>query len=351
MKSQIDGQLRREQAKQQAGEMHPCQLQEPVGRTAIPCQDFEAHQENAVTIGSNVQKPAEIERVSIGYVLMAIITCILNGFNISQRIFKIRQTKDPKMKSLLKRDLPWFSGALFQSSRSNSNIIQTNFIILDIDHVDKPEELKAKAIEQLHRSLKCAFRSPGDGVKLLFGLSQPIIDNSYKAVFRYLSADATAKLGVTIDKNASSRSQACFLSYDPLLIMNPRFVPLAVEEAAAAIKTAESMAKAEKRTPLTSTCNARAIDPWEYENEIDLATELSKHLIIQGYIEYGDWVKYGMALKATFGNAGRSLFLMFADNPYYNDSIEQLSMMWDSFNNIHNLSFGSLLFIAEKYGW
>lgn len=342
-----------EQAKQQAEEQHPSQLQKPVCRAAILCQDFEAHQANAATIGSNVQKPAEIERVSIGYVLMAIITGFLNGINISHRICKIRQCQDPKLKSSLKRELPWFSGALFQSSRSNSNIIQTNFIILDIDHVDKPEELKAKAIEQLHRSLKCAFRSPGDGIKLLYAFCEPIsLNSNFDAVYKYLATDASEKLGVKVDKNASSRSQACFFSYDPLLIMNPLFVPLEIEETLATVKAAESMAKAEKRTPLVPSPRLTgAVDTFDYENDFDLVTELCKHLIIQGYIEYGDWVKFGMALKATFGNAGRSLFLMFADNPYYNDSIEQLSKMWDSFQNIHNLSFGSLLFIAEKYGW
>lgn len=309
-------------------------------------------QANAATIGSNVQKPAEIERVSIGYVLMAIITGILNGFNIYHRICKIRQCQDPKLKSSLKRELPWFSGALFQSSRSNSNIIQTNFIILDIDHVDKPEELKMKALEQLHRSLKCAFRSPGDGVKLLFGLSKPIIDNSYEAVFRYLAMDASEKLGVMVDKNASSRSQACFFSHDPLLIMNPHFVPLAVEEAVAAIKAAESKSASVKKSQLVPSPRlARAVEPYDCESDYDLARELCAHMIAQGYIERDDWIKFGMSLKGSFGEAGRSLFLMFADNPFYNDTIEQLNKMWNSFHNIHNLSFGSLLFIAEKYDW
>jgi putative DNA primase/helicase len=71
---------------------------------------------------------------------------------------------------------------------------------------------------------------------------------------------------------------------------------------------------------------------------------------------YADYFTVGGAIAATFGEKGLEIFEKFSENPHYNDSREKVRRDYEGFLNGAKqrdgsiYGFGSLLFIAKKYG-
>ena len=138
------------------------------------------------------------------------------------------------MAKVLKKRLPVFCGSTFRHSttektnRTYAKLINTNYLILDIDHMTAPEDVEGYAItdfmkdmeecdELIYRTCMFGFKSPsGDGMKLIYRLSRPVEDTGYyKRVFQHMCRELTKSTGLVADKSGSDQTRACFVSYDP----------------------------------------------------------------------------------------------------------------------------------------
>jgi hypothetical protein len=144
-------------------------------------------------------------------------------------IQEIRSETDSDKKQKLKRNLPYFNMGMFKNNqRKNNNIISTEFMIFDFDHVSNINEKK----NQLKNDLRvfCVFISPsGDGLKVICRLEKAINDSeNYKRLYKLHATDIGCHLGEKED-HTSDVSRACFISYDPELYLNQYAVPLNVD--------------------------------------------------------------------------------------------------------------------------
>ena len=319
-----------------------------IADSIIADSDFERRKDNAVTGGTNIKKSTSVHHIVIGSIFEYIMLGNTENTDVRSIVEQIRNAQCAKERNELKLRLPWFSGALFsKDGRKDESFRQLNFLILDVDHVEDQEEMKKKAIELLDPSLKAAFRSPSDGIKLIYALSEPIKDRDlYRYVWTYLTEDISSKLGLSADMNASGISQATYLSYDPNLALNPNQVPLDIDKMRA-LKDAQD----KKKTKMLEQQNRKIEAYYPGSRDYEFAHLICKHLISQGEIKYLDWIIIGMALKARFGEGGRELFQLFANNPCYNDSIEFIDKKWNSFGSVRKITYGSLVHVAKQYGW
>lgn len=108
--------------------------------------------------------------------------------------------------------------------RRIENISVVNYIVLDIDHLTDfdgkiPDSIKADD------SVLMAFISPsGEGIKVIFRLSEPLISiQGFQVAYREFAEKFGVKVGLTgfIDLKTSDVSRACFLSYDANVYYNP----------------------------------------------------------------------------------------------------------------------------------
>lgn len=135
------------------------------------------------------------------------------------------RTLDPRIYADKKRQLPYFTTSLFYPPyRRKDNFVNTQFFIIDFDHVsDQPEQ-----VQQLKNqffqcpTVKAIFISPGgDGLKLLFELSEPISDAPlYSAFYKVFASRLAQELQATqwLDSVTHDVTRATFVSYDPDLL-------------------------------------------------------------------------------------------------------------------------------------
>ncbi|GCD77312.1 hypothetical protein JCM31826_07940 [Thermaurantimonas aggregans] len=143
------------------------------------------------------------------------------------QILNLRRIRalDPRIYSEKKRQLPFFTTSLFNPPyRRKENFVNTQFFIIDFDHVsDHPEQLQQiKSQFFQHPTVKAIFMSPGaDGLKLIFELAEPLSDAPLYAAFYKIFATrfATEHQAMQwLDRATHDVSRATFLSYDPDLL-------------------------------------------------------------------------------------------------------------------------------------
>jgi hypothetical protein len=333
---------------------------------------FKRLQSELITIGMDVRKPQQIARIPIEEGIRFIRNGRIGKKDIRELILRIRCTHDAEKRRALKDKLPWISGALFSGKRCLKDVLQNNKMILDGDHILKPEDVKKQAIEVLHPSISKAFRSPYDGIKFVYELAEPIMDDiTYHRVYQYLASDLRSKLGVEADENAKNRAQACYLSWDNDIAENLNCEPLDV----ASIPNPHSKpgpaqiiyfpgewqgkerASAANSAPGASSPvykgGSKPI-PWSgnYQRDYDTAVNIVDFMVSKGRFLRGEWIKTAYALKARFGDAGRDIFLHYADNQAYDeDTIAKLARIWDRLDEPKFVSFASLIWVAQKHGW
>lgn len=140
------------------------------------------------------------------------------------RLQKLRNI-DKTAYRTLKTRLPYFVGSVFHHDcRRIENVSALNYIVLDIDHLTDfdgkiPDSIKADD------SVLMAFISPsGEGIKVIFKLSEPLISiQGFQVAYREFAEKFGVKVGLTgfIDLKTSDVSRACFLSYDANVYYNP----------------------------------------------------------------------------------------------------------------------------------
>ncbi len=143
------------------------------------------------------------------------------------RLQKLRNI-DKTAYRTLKTRLPYFVGSVFHHDcRRIENVSAVNYIILDIDHLTDFDGKIPNSIKADERVLM-AFVSPsGEGIKVIFKLSESLISiQGFQVAYREFAEKFGVKVGLTgfVDLKTSDVSRACFLSYDANVYYNPEAV-------------------------------------------------------------------------------------------------------------------------------
>ena len=148
-----------------------------------------------------------------------------------KRVEVIRKESDKDKRKKIKEDtLGYFNIGEFQGNhRGNNDLISTEFMIFDYDHIaDSLDELKS--ILESDSSVYGYFVSPsGDGLKVVYRLEEPVTDkNTYSSLYKYYAQKFKIELGTDPDKT-SDCSRPCYFSYDPKAYLNEYASPLSVD--------------------------------------------------------------------------------------------------------------------------
>ncbi len=300
-----------------------------------------------VTVGIDITQPSVIASRDISYV----IDCLKNGRFESQdlraKITLIRNLTKSPLYATLKRQLPWFTPSRCARKRSNASVKEAWFMIFDLDNVPDIEAVKRKIVSGLP-CVKACFQSPGNGVKALLAFAQPLTrQEDYRLIWHHLAPQIENIAEHPVD-SAPDWARACFFSWDPKLLKSPDFTPL---DPAQALREAElanlEILRAKEAKSLSANNIAKAPD--SFRDDFEKARHAVQNLANQK-IAYMDWIRIGMALSAAFGAQGKDLWDIFLNNPFYEDSQRDLDRKWKSFNDIREISLGTLFEIAKRYG-
>ncbi len=335
-----------------------------------------------VTSGSSVTHPGSLAQVPLQNVIENIRSCKYHAL-----VQPIRNETDPDKRADLKRKLPYFCYALFNGSRAEQNVRQANGIVFDLDSVKDIPELKNKIVQGFPWA-RYIFHSPADGVKVLVQFSAPVTQKQqYTAIWKHLKARLEAVAGMEAD-NTPDMSRACFVSMDKELVSTPGALEFDPDTVAIDFNTEKSRGGAEKSRddspprkqstqsnfdngcfPREATPSAALTGAGSNQQQALTSTQCShqgstrilstnehyarlavEHLL-NCKLNWREWTRCGMALYNEFGEAGKELWLRFAENSNYNDSVESISKTWETVKHYPSVRIGSLYWIAGKYGW
>ncbi len=158
--------------------------------------------------------------------------------SFSKQIHRLRlvRSMDAKQYSRLKRSLPYFvCGQFHPAVRRREYFAVIQYFMIDLDHFEEAGKDRQELARQLQEDerLVLLFTSPGgDGLKLMFRLSEPCHDAGlYSLFYKAFVQSLTAKyqLEQVIDLRTHDVTRACFLSVDPEAYYNPGATPIILE--------------------------------------------------------------------------------------------------------------------------
>ena len=206
-----------------------------------------------VTVGMSVTAPSAIAERDISYVMDCVREGRFEGRDLKALLTTIRSLpKEPAaLAAGMKRALPWFSGSTFQRRRGNEFFKAAWFLVFDLDHVGDIEGLKRQALDNLP-FLRYAFQSVRDGVKLVAEFTSPITkENDFRTIWKYLALRIEKSLRFELDSTPDP-ARACFLSYDPELLLNPSCRPLDPKKTLREAEAMEMLTRALNGTPVST---------------------------------------------------------------------------------------------------
>ncbi|MBR2297289.1 MAG: virulence protein E [Bacteroidales bacterium] len=108
--------------------------------------------------------------------------------------------------------------------RSNNSVKKVSGLLcIDFDHIEEPEVLFTKLLNDEYFNTVLLFRSPsGDGLKWVIEIPPQELPHPFffKAVENYIFKT----YGVNIDGTGKDISRACFLCYDPNAFINENYL-------------------------------------------------------------------------------------------------------------------------------
>lgn len=296
-----------------------------------------------VTIGANVKKPAAIALRDISYVIESIRKGVFEGQDLRPLIMLIRQAIDSQLKRNLKSQLPYFMGSVCAKIRANSNVQYAWYAIFDIDGVESVPRAKQAILEKVPFA-SYVFQSVTNGVKIVAEFAAPIrSEEIYKRIYRVLAYQIKKLTGFSCD-NTNDWARCCYMPYDPLAVYNPKAKAIDVRNALLAWEALDAVENPKTRFVAASGPEPNGKPDWD--KAVRICMGLSKQIL-----EYNDWITVGFCLYRCFGEAGKELWDMFANNPNYRDSQRHLTQKWASFRKADDRAgFGVLVIIGRRYG-
>ena len=175
--------------------------------------------ENVIVSYADTVSITKFEKVTLADVFEA----IKGNEELKKKIDLIRTIKDDKKRQEKKFEiLPYFViGEFNDNTRLNKNLISTQHMIFDYDHLGgKLKGTRKKLIEDPR--VNFIFTSPsGDGLKVGYKLDNPITDfETFSAIYKYYANQLDLELGEKADKT-SAASNPCYFSIDAEIYTQP----------------------------------------------------------------------------------------------------------------------------------
>ena len=183
---------------------------------------------------------------------------------LSEEISRLRKVKrlDATAYNRLKVALPFFCCATFSNGVRHSNsFVSVSAFVVDIDkysgEVAHLETLRNRICSD-ERVALCFISPSGDGLKVVFTLSEPCVSlKEYSDFYKTFVADWAQKMDVStfVDLRTTDATRACFLSHDALAFINPMSEPVVLEQYAPSVLSfdmGESNSVFTTATPLES---------------------------------------------------------------------------------------------------
>ena len=144
------------------------------------------------------------------------------------RQLKVVRQMNPAQYAMLKQQLPYFVCASFNPPfRRTENFAFTEYFIVDIDHITEKglvvSDLR-RIISTDTRTMMCFMSPGGDGLKVLFRLSERCFDAGlYKLFYKVFLDRFSHQYGLSqvVDSKTCDVTRACFLSADTDAYFNP----------------------------------------------------------------------------------------------------------------------------------
>lgn len=137
------------------------------------------------------------------------------------RNLRICRDIDASKYSSVKQQLPYFVCAMFNPPyRRTENFAYTEYFIVDIDHLSDKQLVPSnvrKKVEADPRTMLCFLSPGGDGLKVLFKLSERCHDAGlYKIFYKQFVYKFSRQYGLeqVVDTRTCDVARACFLSAD-----------------------------------------------------------------------------------------------------------------------------------------
>jgi hypothetical protein len=319
----------------------------------------QSQQKDVITYGSSISCPEKLAHRPIG----KLMEHMKNG-GWKDEIEAIRAEQDPQRQKEMKLRLPWFAYAVIEGKRAEDNVKQANGIVFDFDDVADDDLLKTRGL--MVPWIKWMFRSPIGGVKAVVPFSRPVADKEeYTRIWHHLREETEDRLGFKAD-NTPDMSRACFVSWDDDFVESPHAEDFDVDSFLEHHRETEerqtsSFDKAprelsEKPGGLWQAGTPAAPNnPAEIHGEETTPTEVSALSAVQHLsglkLPWRDWTRCGMALYNHFGEEGKRYWMMFADNPNYQDTPQELSRSWEGLKKYPSVNIATLFWVAERNGW
>lgn len=144
---------------------------------------------------------------------------------------------DAKQYQARKRALPYCVAGIFNPAhRRSEHFAYIEHFIVDVDHLSEkgldPMEVRSRL--QADERLALCFLSPsGDGLKLLFHLTERCYDAGMYALFYRAFTHQFSQqydLQQVVDTRTCDVTRACFLSFDPIAYFNPIATAVAMSD-------------------------------------------------------------------------------------------------------------------------
>jgi hypothetical protein len=337
----------------------------------------QSHDKDVITYGSSISCPEKLAHRPIG----KLMEHMKNG-GWKDEIEAIRAEEDFQRQKEMKLHLPWFAYAVIEGKRAEDNVKQANGIVFDFDDVADDDLFKIRGL--MVPWIRWMFRSPIGGVKAVVPFSRPVTDKEeYTRIWNHLREEAEGRVGFAAD-NTPDMSRACFVSWDEDFVESPHAEEFDVDSFLEHHREAEeqksegaansdlpqgsrspSVNKSDSvRSPNRSSASQKNWIPGQARNdtasfrisgEETSPTEVSALSAVQHLcglkLPWRDWTRCGMALYNHFGEEGKKYWMMFADNPNYQDTPQELSRRWEGLKKYPSVNIATLFWVAEQNGW
>ncbi|HEX8378864.1 MAG TPA: BT4734/BF3469 family protein [Pedobacter sp.] len=140
----------------------------------------------------------------------------------TEALQRITDKKEARQFKATHFDYVTFSGVF--SSRSDRYLLKhSGLLTIDFDHLEEPQRLKGKLLEDEYFDTQLLFQSPsGDGLKWIIpiDLTRTTHSNYFKAIAAYIQHT----YNMEVDESGKDISRACFLPHDPTIYISPKYL-------------------------------------------------------------------------------------------------------------------------------
>jgi len=141
---------------------------------------------------------------------------------ITKKLRSLQKKKETRNFKAVSFDYVTFSGTF--TKRTDKELQEhSGLLTIDFDHITDLAALKQHLLEDEYFETELLFVSPsGDGLKWIIPID--ISEFSHQEYFRAVSAYIQQTYQIEIDQSGKDISRACFLPYDPVAHINPKYL-------------------------------------------------------------------------------------------------------------------------------